>query len=85
MESKTTIVNDVNPFDQSPTFQSLLDGLLGEEPYQYVWLEPYSEGEEGRIVNVNMVVATESADLSSSAWAWSPVRTEPSGWSLCAR
>ena len=67
----------------------VVDGFLGRPldggPYPYLWLDALTQKvrEDGRIVNVSVVVATASG--RSSGWTWVPVKTAPSGWPSYAR
>ena len=67
----------------------VVDGFLGRPldggPYPYLWLDALTQKvrEDGRIVNVSVVVARASG--RSSGWTWVRVKTAPSGWPSYAR
>ena len=73
----------------------VVDGFLGRPldggPYPYLWLDALTQKvrEDGRIVNVSVVVATavngEGQAGRSSGWTWVRVKTAPSGWPSYAR
>ena len=84
----------------------VVDGFLGRPlgggPYPYLWLDALTQKvrDDGRIVNVSVVVTTAGSSTSawwwrrrsmarasgrSSGWTWVRVKTAPSGWPSYAR
>ena len=72
----------------------VVDGFLGRPldggPYPYLWLDALTQKvrEDGRIVNVSVVVATAvngEGKREIIGWTWVPVKTAPSGWPSYAR
>ena len=72
----------------------VVDGFLGRPldagPYPYLWLDALTQKvrEDGRIVNVSVVVATAvngKGKREIIGWTWVPVKTAPSGWPSYAR
>ena len=72
----------------------VVDGFMGRPldggPYPYLWLDALTQKvrEDGRIVNVSVVVATAingEGSGRSSGWTWVRVKTAPSGWPSYAR
>ncbi len=69
--------------------ESFLGRPLDGGPYPYLWLDALTQKvrEEGRTVNVSVVVATRctrKASVRFLEWTWGRVRTALSGWPSCA-
>ena len=69
----------------------VVDGFMGRPlgggPYPYLWLDALTQKvrEDGRIVNVSVVVATAvngEGKREIIGWTWVRVKTAPSGWGL---
>ena len=75
--------------------ESFRNRPLDQAPYRYLWLDALAlrsrengiKDQPGRIEGVAALIATASMPRAAGrswGWRWSPPRTEPAGWGLCA-